>query len=58
MRWPTPRPDEAGFVGDNDRLSAVAEVELREHAGDVGLHGRLCDDERLCDLSQQKSSGR
>ena len=30
---------EAGFVGEDDCLYAVAEVEFREHARDVRFHG-------------------
>jgi len=28
----------------------------REHTRDVRLHGRLCDDERLCDLAVREAS--
>lgn len=48
--------DESGLVGDDDRLCAVAQVELREHARDVCLHGRLCDDEGLCDLAVREAT--
>jgi hypothetical protein len=44
------RPDEPGLVRDDDRLGAAAQVELREDASDVGLHGGLRDDERAGDL--------
>ena len=42
--------DDAGLVGEDDRLDAVAEVELVEHAGDVGLDRERRDDELFGDL--------
>ena len=42
--------DETGLVGEDDRLHAVAQVELLEDASDVGLHGSVADDELGGDL--------
>ena len=38
------------FVGEDHGLHAVAQIELHEDPGDVGLHRGLADDERLRDL--------
>jgi hypothetical protein len=37
--------DEARLVGEHDDLHPVAEAELAEDVGDVGLDGRFADDE-------------
>ena len=42
--------DEAGFVGEDDGLGAVVEVELGEDACDVGLDGGVADDELAGDV--------
>src|SRR5437763_3886801 len=42
--------DESAFVAEDDRLDAVAQVELREQARDVRLDGRCLDDELGRDL--------
>src|SRR3954469_9731816 len=44
-------PDEAGLVREHDRLGTVAQVELVEQVGDVGLDGRLGEEQRLGDLA-------
>ena len=43
--------DQPRFIGDDDGLRAVAEVELVEDAGDVGLDGGVRDYERARDLA-------
>ncbi len=43
-----PRLDEAGLVGEHDRLDAVAEIDLLQDVPDVRLHGRLAEKELLC----------
>ena len=48
---------EPGFVGEDDGLDAVAEREFLEDVGDVGLHGRLADEERPGDLAVGESAG-
>ena len=40
------RTHDPRLVGEDDRLRPVAQPELGEDRGDVGLHGRLADDER------------
>src|SRR5690606_5954094 len=42
--------DQVGAVGQHDGLDAVAQVELAEHVGHVGLHGRLAEVQRRGDL--------
>lgn len=37
--------DEAGFVGEDCGLDAVADVEFLEHVCDVGFDGRFAEDE-------------
>jgi hypothetical protein len=37
LDWFAARADDSCLVGEDDRLDAVAEVELVEDAGDVGL---------------------
>jgi hypothetical protein len=44
------RADETGLVGDNDKLAAVANVELAHDAADVRLRGRGTDDKASGDL--------
>ena len=46
-----------GLVGQHDRLDAVAEPELHEHAGDVGLDRRLGDDQLGGDLGVREAAG-
>ena len=46
--------DEACFVGDDDGLGAVVEVELVQDAGYVGLHGGVRDYERGRDLAEAR----
>lgn len=43
-------PNNAGFVGEDDCLDAVAEVELGEDVRDVGFDGVLAQHELGCDL--------
>src|SRR3954452_418225 len=43
--------DQAGLVGDDDGLGPVAHGELGEEVGDVGLDGRVADDELAGDLA-------
>lgn len=42
--------DQARFVGVDDRLDAIAEVELLQDPGDMGLRGCLADHELAADL--------
>lgn len=49
------RRDEAGLVGTDDRLGAVAGTDLGEHARDVRFHGFEADDEPCGDFSVRKS---
>ncbi len=42
--------DESGFVGEDDGLGAVVEVELGEDACDVRFDGGVADDEFAGDL--------
>ena len=44
------RRDQPALVGEHDRLYAVAQAELHQDPGDVGLHGVLGDEQRLGDL--------
>ena len=44
------RDDEPGLVGEHDGLDAVAQPELAQHVGDVGLDRRVAEDERRGDL--------
>src|SRR4051794_4631499 len=48
---------EAGLVGVDDGLGSVAEVELGEEVGDVGLDGRFADDELGGDLGVGVAAG-
>src|SRR5262252_10905282 len=49
--------DQAGFVGEDDGLGAVAEVELGQDPADVGLGGLLGDDQRVADLGIGQTVG-
>ena len=49
------REDEAGLVGVDDGLHAVAQVQLGQHVGHVGLHRRLAQHERAGDLAVRQS---
>ncbi len=42
--------NETAFIGEDDRLDAVAHTQLREDVGDVGLDRRLTDVEQGGDL--------
>jgi hypothetical protein len=44
------RANEPGFVGEHDRLYAVAEIELLQQVVDVGLDRRVGDEQLLSDL--------
>jgi hypothetical protein len=48
--------DEPGFVGKDDDLDAVAEVELREDVGDVALDCRLAEVQLSRDLRVRQSA--
>src|SRR6266542_4841158 len=50
-------PDESGFVGEDDSLHAVTQVELGEDARDVALHSRLADVELIRDLHVREAPG-
>jgi hypothetical protein len=47
---------EAGFVGEDDGLDAVAEVELLQDAGDVGLGRVRTYDELVGDLGVREAA--
>ena len=49
--------EEARLVRQHHRLNAVAEVELLQDVGDVGLHRRLADVEVAADLGIGQASG-
>ena len=49
-------PDDAGFVGEHDGLDAVAQAELGQHAGDVGLDRRAA--RRRAARRSRRSRGR
>src|SRR5216683_901022 len=42
--------DQGRLVGEDDRLHAVAQPELGQHVADMGLDGRLADEQGQCDL--------
>src|SRR5262245_15676082 len=48
--------DDAVLVGEDDRLDAVAEVELHQDAADVALDGGLGHDESFADLAVRESA--
>src|SRR6185437_13722098 len=52
-----PRDNRAGLVGEDDGLDAVAQAELGEQVTDVGLDGRLADEEVLGDLQVGAAPG-
>ena len=49
--------DDAGFVGEDDGLYPVAEVEFGEDAGDVAFHGGVAEVEVGCDLGIGEAAG-
>src|SRR5699024_8981440 len=49
--------DESGFVGEDDGLDAVADLEFHEDASDVGLDRRLSEEEPLSDLGVAQPLG-
>jgi len=49
--------DQAGLVGQDDRLDAVAQAQLGQNAADVRLHGRLGDEQALGDLRVGQPGG-
>jgi hypothetical protein len=49
--------DEPNLVGVNHRLDTVAQPEFHEHPPEVGLHGRLRNEEPLGDLSVGVAAG-
>src|SRR6185312_2423080 len=50
------RSHDAVVVGEDHRLHAVAEAELREYAGDVRLDRRRLDHERVRDLGVREAA--
>lgn len=50
-------PDQSTFVGEDDDLDAVAQIEFGEDAGDVGLDGARGYVERGGDLGVRKPTG-
>ena len=48
--WPPVVGQQSRLVGEDDGLDAIPEVELGKDVGDVGLHGRLPDEQPLADL--------
>ena len=51
------RLDQAALVGEDDRLDPVAQVQLGQHVGDVGLDRRLPDEELPGDLGVSQAAG-
>jgi hypothetical protein len=51
------RLHEPALVGQHDRLDAVAQVQLGQDPRDVGLHGRLAEEEALRDLAVRHATG-
>src|SRR5580700_11412014 len=49
--------DQAGFVGEDDGLDAVAEAELGQDAADVDLHGALGQEQAGGDLAVGHAGG-
>src|SRR5215208_8066674 len=49
------RPYEAGLVREHDRLHAVAELELPQHARDVRLDRRLAEEQTRRDLGVRQA---
>jgi len=54
--WTT-SADQAGAVGEHDRLDPVPHPELGEDPRDVCLHGRLADDQPVGDLGVREPLG-
>src|SRR5918996_1794619 len=52
-----PGLDEAGPVCEYDGLDAVAQAELRQDVGEVGLDGRFGQEQRGCDLAVREATG-
>src|ERR687897_930718 len=52
-----PGEDETRLVREDDRLDAVAELELHENVRNVCLHSRLADEQFLRDLSVGEAAG-
>ena len=57
--WPRARrySKRPGLVGEHDGLDAVAQVELLEDVGDVGLDRRVADEQPLGDLGVREALG-
>src|SRR3954470_17039672 len=51
------RGDETALVGEDDRLHAVAQAELGQHVGDVGLDRVLAEHELRGDLGVGQAAG-
>src|SRR5687767_1365765 len=51
-----PGEDEPRLVCEDDRLDAVAQLELHENVGDVRLHGCLADEQLFGDLGVGKAT--
>ena len=49
--------DQAGLVGDDDELGAVAGVQFRHGALDVGAHGQRAEEEPFRDLAVSSAFG-
>jgi hypothetical protein len=49
--------DDPGFVGEDDGLDAVSQVELGQDTGDVCLYRRAGDDELVGDFGVGESAG-
>ena len=49
--------DESAFVGEDDGLGTVVEVELGEDACDVGFDGGVADDELVGDVAVGHAAG-
>ena len=45
------------FVGEDDGLHAIAQAELHQHAGHVGLDGGVADDQLGGDLLVGEAAG-
>jgi hypothetical protein len=49
--------DQSGLIGKDDRLDAVAQAQLGQDAADMGLHGRLGDEQAPGDLRVGQPGG-
>src|SRR5262245_15952227 len=49
--------DDPGLVGEDDCLHAVTQLELGQDVRDVGLHGRLAEEELAGDLGVRAPPG-